>query len=143
MNLPGRAWASALVLVLLALALPGCATVDSVLARLGEDAEARPATKTPKPAAMSAKALVGNSEEQVVALLGRPVSVRDEPPAIVWRYEAATSCRIDIFFYFDVASEAFRSLAYKFYPDPRAKPSVGECLTTLRADRQAVQKKRN
>lgn len=77
-------------------------------------APAKP-TPPPKPAeagaSLSLPELVGMSEEEVARLLGTADSLREEPPATVWGYQAGT-CALDLFFYMDVESRNFRALAY-------------------------------
>lgn len=74
-------------------------------------APAKP-TPPPKPgASLSLPELVGMSEEEVARLLGTADTLREEPPATVWGYQAGT-CALDLFFYMDVESRNFRALAY-------------------------------
>lgn len=118
--------------------LPGCATLERLAARVGDDRPAPAATA--KPPAISPRTLVGNTEEQLEAMLGKPASVREEPPAMVWRYRANDTCSVDVFLYFDLASEAFRSLAYKFHLKKSGRPQEQEtnCMAALRAARQTA-----
>lgn len=84
--------------------------------------------------------LVGKSEQQLVAFLGQPVSVREEPPAMVWQY-VGRACKVDVFFYFEIKSQDFRSLAYKFYKDSGSTQKDSECLGLIQMNAAATQKK--
>ncbi|HEY4135753.1 MAG TPA: hypothetical protein VGO34_11115 [Alphaproteobacteria bacterium] len=59
------------------------------------------------------QSLVGVGEQEITALLGDPRQVRNDPPAMVWDY-AATGCSMSLFFYLDLKSQDFRTLAYNF-----------------------------
>lgn len=100
-----------------------------------------PSKRPPRPVvSVPPTKLVGNSESQLVDLLGRPASVRDEPPAMVWQYVSST-CKVDVFFYFDVKTQDFRSLAYKFYPNGGKAKEDGECLYQLQANARTDRKR--
>lgn len=79
-------------------------------------------------------ALVGKSKAELARLLGTPSEVRNEPPAVVWYYRTER-CSLDVFLYFDVGQNGFRSLAYKFYPETRVERVERECLAGIRSDR--------
>ncbi len=119
------------------LLLTGCSLFD----RLGGE-PAAPGTVPEKPASpgtagrvgVSAKTVVGRDESGVTHLLGRPGTVRNEPPAMVWQY-AGTDCRFDVFFYFDVGNKDFRALAYKFTPEQKDASAERLCLASIRKDK--------
>lgn len=111
------------LLVLVPLALAGCATQGGFG---GPGGGVAPAGK------FRPRALLGHSERQLAGLLGEPKSVREEPPAKVWQYVGA-SCRLDVFFYFDITSKEFRSLDYKIYGKNITPEKKAECLERLRA----------
>lgn len=93
-----------------------------------------PAKRPPRPfETASPTRLVGNSEGELQNLLGQPHTVRDEPPAMVWQYVSA-ACKVDVYFYFDVKTQGFRSLAYKFHPNDEKSREDGECLYLLQAN---------
>jgi hypothetical protein len=73
------------------------------------------------------KRLVGMSEGQVTELIGTPKEVRDEPPALVWRY-TGDSCFVDVLFYFDLTRQEFRALAYRFDSNGRTDQAQRTCL---------------
>lgn len=124
------------------LMLAGCSQVETAAPPPPEYSIPPESPKQPKktPASVSPKALVGKSEQQVVAFLGQPGSVREEPPAMVWQY-VGRACKVDIFFYFDIKSQDFRSLAYKFYKDSGSTQKDSECLGLLQTNAASIQKK--
>lgn len=128
--------------ILVFLILAGCSQIETAARPPPEysipQEPPKPTKKTP--AIVSPKTLVGKSEQQLVAFLGQPSSVREEPPAMVWQY-VGRACKVDIFFYFDIKSQDFRSLAYKFYKDSGSTQKDAECLGRLQANAASTQKK--
>lgn len=59
------------------------------------------------------QSLIGMGEQDVAAVLGQPRQVRNDPPAMVWDYQA-NGCALSLFFYLDLKSQDFRTLAYNF-----------------------------
>jgi len=129
-----------LVLVLLALGvLSGCAVFESLQTRTqnegkqaAEGASAKTAPVPPVPPAkpvaqLDPKRLVGMNEGQVSKLIGSPKEVRDEPPALVWRY-TGDNCSVDVLFYFDLTRQEFRALAYRFDASGRSEQAQRICL---------------
>lgn len=86
----------------------------------------------PKDGNVAARIVVGGSEAEVTRILGEPTAVRNEPPAMVWHY-AASRCKLDVFFYFDIRNKDFRALSYKFYPDPLSLEREQACLSSIRS----------
>jgi hypothetical protein len=100
----------------LAMSLSACAIL--------EDWQAKP---TPPPAApprlppgpppprpqLDLQSLIGRGEQDIAAVLGEPRQVRNDPPAMVWDYQA-NGCAMSLFFYLDLKSQDFRTLAYNF-----------------------------
>jgi len=86
-----------LVLVLAATALAACETPGGFASPGGETrtALAVPGARLPID---SPKALIGKSEAEVSALLGKPGFTRTDGPAQVWQY-SGTSCVLDVFMY--------------------------------------------
>lgn len=102
---------------------------------------AQTAEKTPGPASLppggdgpDSKTLVGKNEAELRDLLGPPKHVRNEPPAMVWSYQAR-ECSLDVFLYYDVGRRRFRSLAYRFFPETRVTQVERECLAEIRSAR--------
>jgi hypothetical protein len=124
------------------LILAGCSQIETAAPPPPEYGIPPESLKSPKKtqASVSPKTLVGKSEQQLVAFLGQPGSVREEPPAMVWQY-VGRACKVDIFFYFDIRSQDFRSLAYKFYKDSGSTQKDAECLGRLQANAASTQKK--
>ena len=81
---------------------------------------------------MTLPELVGRSEEEVARLLGTAHSLREEPPATIWGYQA-DSCSLDLFFYMDMESRSFRALAYDVTTTDGAKgdPALNACLKRI------------
>lgn len=73
----------------------------------------RPRPKPPEPIDLAG--LLGTTPDAATARLGAPSGTRDEAPARVmtWRVGA---CTLDLFFYMDMASRAFRALAWELRP---------------------------
>ena len=128
--------------ILVFLMLAGCSQFETAAPPPPEYSIPPESPQPPKktPASVSPKTLVGKSEQQLVAFLGQPASVREEPPALVWQY-VGRACQVDIFFYFDIKSQDFRSLAYKFYKDSGSTQRDAECLGFLQANAASTQKK--
>ena len=59
--------------------------------------------------------LVGLSEEGTESILGKAVSVSEQPPAQVWLY-TNDQCQLSLFFYMDVNKREFRVLTYEIFP---------------------------
>jgi hypothetical protein len=57
------------------------------------------------------KGLVGLDETEMRARMGEPTTVREEPPAVVWRY-ASGICRMDLYFYHSVKTNKQHALTY-------------------------------
>lgn len=71
--------------------------------------------------------LVGLGEAEVTGLIGSPGEVRDEPPALVWRY-AGDKCAVDVLFYFDLTRQEFRALTYRVEPEGGSEQAQRICL---------------
>ncbi|MDH3242463.1 MAG: hypothetical protein OEO83_17555 [Alphaproteobacteria bacterium] len=94
----------------------------------------------PKPTGPDSKTLVGKNEVELKDFLGPPKAVRNEPPAMVWSYQAR-ECNLDVFLYFDVGQKKFRTLAYRFFPETRVTQVERECLAEIRSARPKTEKK--
>jgi len=71
-----------------------------------------PSPPPPRPQ-FDLQSLIGVGEHEISAMLGVPRQVRNDPPAMVWDYQA-NGCALRMFFYLDLKSQDFRTLAYNF-----------------------------
>lgn len=93
----------------------------------GSEAPKPPVPPTKPANELDPKRLVGMSEGQVTELIGTPTEVRDEPPALVWRY-TGDDCYVDVLFYFDLTRQEFRALTYRFDSRGRTEAAQRACL---------------
>lgn len=119
-----RTLASLATATSLILGLAGCAYIEELFpsgrgAEKGTETAARPPAPAAKtapatrsaPAALDPKQLIGLDQANTENLLGKPDEIREGHPATVWHYRS-TSCTLDLFFYLDLGSRTFRTLAY-------------------------------
>jgi hypothetical protein len=102
-----------------------------------------PAAKEPAPAApvYTASELMGKSESEVTALMGKPVRVEQRAASTVWVYQNG-DCGLDVFFFLDMATSDERVLtvaptaesATAAAAAAAAAPSAGEPATGDAAD---------
>jgi hypothetical protein len=71
-----------------------------------------PSPPPPRPQ-FDLQSLIGMGEQDIASVLGEPRQVRNDPPAMVWDYQA-NGCAMSLFFYLDLKSQDFRTLAYNF-----------------------------
>jgi hypothetical protein len=95
---------------------PAVAGPQSVPRRVVEPPPPRPAKpKSPVEAALPDKAppvaLVGMSEEETAAALGRPADEAEQPPGKVWTYEV-DGCRLAVHLFLDMDRGGFYALDY-------------------------------
>ena len=85
---------------------------------------AGPAPRPKPPEPVDIAELLGTTPEAAMARLGSPAATREETPARVmtWRVGA---CTLDLFFYMDLASRAFRALAWEL------RPAAGQPVATV------------
>jgi hypothetical protein len=129
--------------------LAGCAALEDMAVFSGGDtpgkAETAPVAAVPpdmKPGEPSEvlpvdpvdpKRLVGLTREQMVALIGLPVSVTDKAPATVWAYRSE-GCSLEVLFYMDLNTRTFRALTYEVHPAASGmQVPASECVGRLRA----------
>lgn len=91
----------------------------------------RPVVPTPPAASLPVERLTGLGEDEVRRLLGAPTEVKDQPPAVVWAYDSV-ECRLELSFYMDVASEAFKVLTSQTTPKGRDGPAGDACARLFR-----------
>ena len=77
----------------------------------------RVAVLAPEPAPIDPERLVGFAEAEMTAQFGTPATIRQEGLATIWRY-AAEQCRMDVFFYADLATGEKRVLTYEIETEP-------------------------
>jgi hypothetical protein len=66
-------------------------------------------------------------------MLGQPSSVREQPPSTVWTYKAQ-GCALDVFFFMDLSTRAFRVLSTELTTDPKVTDARRVCLRQLQAN---------
>jgi len=108
------------------------------VARRSDEVEPRRARPAPPPAppieplAMDPDKLIGMTQAETTAILGRPVSVADLAPATVWSYRS-TGCELDVFFYMDLGARMFRVLAYEMKAIRQDAQAERNCVGRIRA----------
>jgi hypothetical protein len=93
--------------------------------------QARP-PRPPAPPELNLQRLVGLDREETMAVLGQPAAVREQPPSTVWTYKAQ-GCALDVFFFMDLSTRAFRVLSTELTTDSRAADARRVCLRQLQA----------
>lgn len=131
------------IVLLVALALAGCATakpkpVPPAPAETSVPAPPPPMNNPPeppiakeRPQPIDPKKLVGLTRDEIKEMIGTPSTVHDEPPAVIWSY-GSDGCRLEVFFYPDVADQTLKSLTYDVKPKGAHGLSGGACLASLR-----------
>jgi len=82
--------------------------------------------------AMDPEKLIGMTQAEATAILGRPAAVNDEPPATIWSYRGG-GCVLDVFFYMDLGARMFRVLAYEMKANRRDAQTDRTCVGRIRA----------
>lgn len=100
------------------------------LARLPEPAE--PA-RTPS---AGFDRLIGLDQPHLSALLGEPRQRAEAPPATIWRY-FGQACELDVYFYFDLQSQAMRALHYEIRSHDSREQPAQQCYDELVSERRA------
>ena len=94
---------------------------------------APPRPPRPAPPELDPRRLVGLDRDETLAMLGQPSSMREQPPSTVWTYKTP-SCALDIFFFMDLSTRAFRVLSTELSVDSRAADARRTCLRQLQAN---------
>jgi hypothetical protein len=108
------------------------------VARRSDDEPRRPRAAPPaapppgEPLAMDPDKLIGMTQAETTAILGRPVSVADLAPATVWSYRSS-GCELDVFFYMDLGARMFRVLAYEMKAIRQDAQAERNCVGRIRA----------
>jgi hypothetical protein len=111
-------------------------TPDARTARLPAPAVARPRVSGDVEVTV-----VGLSQAEAEAVLGPPAREMDQPPAKVWQYRSG-DCGLNVYFYLDVARNAFYALHYDAGAPPTspipaaAGDAADRCLRRIYNDRR-------
>jgi len=91
-----------------------------------------PPVPTPPPSLrpIEPQRLVGLTQPEVQALLGAPSAVREQPPSLVWTYRTS-DCGLELFFYLDLATKAYKALTYDIKPRHPGGAEGGFCVAEL------------
>lgn len=134
----------------LAMSLSACAFLEDLQSKPvpAPEPAPKPAVATPAPAPVATPAprlppgpppprpqfdlqgLIGLGEQDVAAVLGDPRQVRNDPPAMVWDYQA-NGCAMSLFFYLDLKSQDFRTLAYNFESGGATESAKQACVNRI------------
>jgi hypothetical protein len=90
-----------------------------------------PRERPQAPADFDPAKLVGLGKDQTLVLLGQPAAVREQPPATVWTYRTR-ECALDVFFYMDLSTRAFRVLTTEVTSELKSADARRTCLNRLR-----------
>jgi hypothetical protein len=89
----------------------------------------------PFPLQLDPGILVGLGPEQTEVMMGRPIEVRDEPPATVWTYKSG-DCTLEVFFYPEVETREPRALAYAVAGKDQSDAAKQACFARIRTARR-------
>jgi hypothetical protein len=97
--------------------------------------------RLPEPTAPTAPAsgfdrLIGLDQPRLTALLGEPRQRAEAPPATIWRY-LGQACELDVYFYFDLQSQAMRALHYEIRSHESREQPAQQCYDELVSERRA------
>ena len=97
--------------------------------------------RLPEPTAPVAPAsgfdrLIGLDQPRLTALLGEPRQRAEAPPATIWRY-LGQACELDVYFYFDLQSQAMRALHYEIRSHESREQPAQQCYDELVSERRA------
>ena len=75
--------------------------------------------------------LLNRDTAEMADLLGTPLRIEDQPPALIWIYEVENLCTLRLFFYPELEGGRFLSLTYEVEPvvDEAAERA---CIASLR-----------
>ena len=108
---------------------PATATVAPVPVRL-------PESTAPVAPASGFDRLIGLDQPRLTALLGEPRQRAEAPPATIWRY-LGQACELDVYFYFDLQSQAMRALHYEIRSHESREQPAQQCYDELVSERRA------
>lgn len=129
-------------MVLLAPLLGGCDLLSeqpdtSIPVRYGPVTERRidivPKPKPPVPEKhVAISSLVGSTMAEIEASLGRPKTVREEKPAVVYEYRAE-GCEMKLIFFMDIERDEFRVLSYDVKAAQQRFDDLQRCVDGIAA----------
>jgi hypothetical protein len=96
-----------------------------------------PEAPPPKPDALATypdsdpELLLNRDTAEIADLLGTPLTIEDQAPALIWIYESKGICTLRLFFYPQLEGERFLSLTYEITPAPD-RNAEQLCIATLR-----------
>jgi hypothetical protein len=80
--------------------------------------------------------LIGLDQAHLTALMGGPQQRAEAPPATIWRY-LGRGCELDVYFYFDLQSQAMRALHYEVRSHESREQPAQQCYDELVSERRA------
>ncbi len=80
--------------------------------------------------------LIGLDQPHLTALLGEPRQRAEAPPATIWRY-FGQACELDVYFYFDLQSQAMRARHYEIRSHDSREQPAQQCYDELVSERRA------
>ena len=86
--------------------------------------------------ALDPNGLIGLSRAEAFATLGTPDQIHEVSPATVWRYAMGT-CQLDLYFFMDLGTSAFRVLTYDVRTKRSGRAAKKSCLGQIRAASRA------
>lgn len=95
-------------------------------------AEPEPVQNAGVPDHGSPNDLRGQTEIQVINVLGSPVSTRAEGTSTIWSYRS-DACTLDIYFFLDVADNQRRALSYELVATQAGAQAGERCYKALKA----------
>lgn len=81
---------------------------------------------------MTPESLVGLDQKRLLALFGVPESVRQEPPATIWRYDGEV-CIADVYFYVDLNTQDLRVVTLSLRTEEDTPEARAACLASIKS----------
>jgi len=81
--------------------------------------------------------LIGITEREATELFGPPHRRHDNATNKTWYYRDG-SCGLDLYFYMDMSSRVFRTLAYEVSSDDQSAESRDQCIARLQSAKQSA-----
>lgn len=94
--------------------------------------EPEPVQSATAPDSGSPDDLRGQTEIQVINVLGSPISTRAEGTSTIWSYRS-DACTLDIYFFLDVADNQRRALSYELIARQTGAQAGERCYKALKA----------
>jgi hypothetical protein len=148
------------LLVISAVALSSCASETGPTDRSGHARAAAPKKPTPRVLANTSpeidlnrnaeelnesfaqrpradKTLVGLDERAATELFGEPRTRHENATKKTWYYRDS-GCALNLYFYLDMSSHVFRTLAYEVSSDDQSAESRDQCVARLQSAKQSA-----